>query len=727
MGRDVIIKWINVKFTLEGMKCQWAEGSCFDIQQSCLLYFKKSECINQSDGQICIWIDGSCYNRQCKHAPKSYSTYEQCQKYGKNCTTNGMGCTNYKKCSEYKYLSSCQIGSDGQCTLVNQCQKISCESAPTTLKTDSECSNFLNKCTTNGQGCIERRRCQDAYIEEGCKYNSQGGICVWFNDQCYDKTCETADKSVDTEKSCEEYYPKAQCTTKLGGGCIQKSKCKDVQIEIACTTQYDGQKCQWQDGVCSLIKSCSNIKGTDHKICNTLQNDCTSDGKQCVPMQTCSNTLKGVSCVQGTDGPCLWSNQQCYRYTKCTDLIFSTHQECNQIHSQCTTNGYNCIAINTCANTPKIGCYVGIKDNNNIQCIWAPRSNKQSAIQQCTEFKKCQDVYYLNHNDCYNYSQSKCTTDGINGCIPLDSCDKYDKQVSCVIDKAGKIINKSGDITSTGFCFWNNNKCISQECSQLIGTTHQQCNSQLSKCTSNGQNCLLQSTCSIFSTYNSCIAATGTDGKCTWLNNLCNSMKCSDYPVAQCSLFSTDCIRDGLKCQEINHCFSYKTQSACENGFKNSFCKWVNINTQKDQCIEIQSCEIVNDNEKTCKNLSDRCYWYKTTSQNQTSYTCAQKKCEIQTNNTCTGFYDWDKQNYTICILDSKNQCVPADPSTLTQEDCFTKTLYQYTWDSTSNKCQICNPQSIPNNTTDNKTDNKTGQFTTILLPTLMAILFLQI
>lgn len=44
--------------------------------------------------------------------------------------------------------------------------------APITYKTDLECSTFLAKCTTNGNGCIEKKRCVDAYIEEACKYDN---------------------------------------------------------------------------------------------------------------------------------------------------------------------------------------------------------------------------------------------------------------------------------------------------------------------------------------------------------------------------------------------------------------------------------------------------------------------------------------------------------------------------------------------------------------------------
>ncbi|CAD8196366.1 unnamed protein product [Paramecium pentaurelia] len=724
------------KVTLTGQQCQWIInydiGSCVDILSSCSTYIQQNACTIQSDGQICIWIDGSCYNRQCQHAPKSYSTHKQCQEYGNNCTTNGRGCINYQKCSEYKYSSACLQGTDGPCTLLDQCQLISCENAPITLKTDSECSTFLKKCTTNGNGCIEKKRCQDAYIPEACKFNSSGQSCAWVNNQCYDKTCETADISLKTETQCEEYFPEAKCTTKKGGGCIQKGKCKDAQIELACTSQYDGKLCSWQDGSCKM-KSCSDLFGTDHYACYSQQNDCTSDGIKCISMKTCSNTDNRLSCVLGTDGPCLWSNNQCYRFTKCTDLIYTTHQECNQIHSQCTTNGDNCISISTCANTPQIACYLGIKNLVTIQCIWAPLSNKQSSIQQCIEFTECSAVYYLNHNDCYNYSQGKCTTDGIKGCIDLDSCENYTNQASCFIDKQGKKKNAQGNIISTGFCQWTNDKCTIQGCSELIGTTHEQCNSQLNTCTSNGSQCILKTTCNTLKNYDSCIAATGTDGKCAWINNTgmdksCNPMKCSDYPITQCSSFSSDCIQDGSTCVEISYCSIYKTEAACDKGSINSVCVWIQTSASKSLCIDATNCSIASANQKACKALSDRCYWQRKTISNVLEYICISKTCEVQTDGTCTGYYDWDKKIYTVCKLDSQNKCVSTDPTTLNADDCLTKTLYQYTWNNSSNKCQICNTNSNQNNnsSTPNNTNNQ-STFETILFPALIAILSLQI
>lgn len=57
-----------------------------------------------------------------------------------------------------------------------------------------------------------------------------------MNNKCVYKTCATSPNYNTTEEDCQTYYPEGNCTTKLGGGCISKSTCENVQIKSACTT-----------------------------------------------------------------------------------------------------------------------------------------------------------------------------------------------------------------------------------------------------------------------------------------------------------------------------------------------------------------------------------------------------------------------------------------------------------------------------------------------------------
>ncbi|CAD8122300.1 unnamed protein product [Paramecium sonneborni] len=708
--------------------CQWimisGTGQCVDIFEACSSYGIEGACTVQKNNQKCIWLNGSCYNRECEHAPKSYSTHEQCQEYG-NCTTNGQGCINYIGCDQYKYSSSCVQGIDGKCTLVNQCQNISCDLAPSTYKNHSDCQTFLPTCTTNGSGCVSIKRCQDVYVEEGCKFNVDNKECAWMNGKCYDKSCDTADVSIQSEKGCSDYYPEGNCTTKKGGGCVSKGKCKDAQIETACTTQFDGQKCSWQNGTCQL-RSCTDLLGYDHITCNTAQADCTTDGFQCTMMKTCSNTLIEQACIQGTDGPCRWSQGKCYKYTKCTDLIFTTHVQCNSIHPQCTTNGTYCVAITKCSKTPKVACFVGITNNEIGKCIWTPTSVKASASHQCISFLDCTNTLYLNHNDCYSYSLGQCTSDGVYGCIKLDNCINYKVQSACFIDKSGVTINSAGAITQTGKCKWSVDKCVAQGCSDLNGSSHAECNSQMVTCTYNGKNCVVQGTCSAFTTNDSCTVATGTDGKCFWDSSVCQPMKCEDYPITLCSLYSSTCIQDGSTCVQLKDCSQYKTQTACDYGSPNSVCAWIITTTNnKGKCVEVTTCTIATVYEKACKRLSDRCYWQTITVANSTEHICAPKTCEIQTSTTCTGFYDWSLKTYTVCQFSPQGKCISTDPTSLQQNVCPISTLYQYTWNPTTNKCAICN--SVQTNNTTQQNQSNTTQDSSALILSIIVFLALAI
>lgn len=87
-------------------------------------------------------------------------------------------------------------------------------------------------------------------------------------------------------------------------------------------------------------------------------------------------------------------------------------------------------------------------------------------------------------------------------------------------------------------------------------------------------------------------------------------MKCEDYPVTLCSLYSSTCIQDGSTCVSLKDCTSYKTQTACDYGSPTSVCAWIVTTTNnKGKCVEVTTCTIATVYEKACKKLSDRCYW----------------------------------------------------------------------------------------------------------------------
>lgn len=82
-----------------------------------------------------------------------------------------------------------------------KCRDKTCENALLSLKTDTECKEFLSHCTTkvNG-GCTLRLSCHDAQIESACIKDTNGNDCFWTGDQCKEKLCENAPPSYTTNQ-----------------------------------------------------------------------------------------------------------------------------------------------------------------------------------------------------------------------------------------------------------------------------------------------------------------------------------------------------------------------------------------------------------------------------------------------------------------------------------------------------------------------------------------------
>lgn len=50
-----------------------------------------------------------------------------------------------------------------------------------TFVIDEECASVFenNKCATNGYYCVERKRCEDVYIQDGCTFDINNNVCLW--------------------------------------------------------------------------------------------------------------------------------------------------------------------------------------------------------------------------------------------------------------------------------------------------------------------------------------------------------------------------------------------------------------------------------------------------------------------------------------------------------------------------------------------------------------------
>lgn len=45
-----------------------------------------------------------------------------------------------------------------------------------------------------------------------------------------------------------------------------------------------------------------------HKDCKAELKSCTTDGQKCIKMGKCSDYSTIKSCIEGTDGPCIWKD-----------------------------------------------------------------------------------------------------------------------------------------------------------------------------------------------------------------------------------------------------------------------------------------------------------------------------------------------------------------------------------------------------------------------------------
>ncbi|CAK74564.1 unnamed protein product (macronuclear) [Paramecium tetraurelia] len=238
--------------------------------------------------QQCEWIISSntCTIKECSTAQLNDYSANSCQQYfGDSCTVNDTlnGCEiGQIQCLDYTYnqcnsegqmnLSGvncfwnenksicmeriCKNGpplaqSHGDCIVfLSTCQKSSCrrkECFDYNYAIDSACASIFEdkRCVTNGYQCILRGGCEDIIVSDGCTFDIKLNACVWIDEKCYTKSCETASVSIIEYQECNAYFP--SCTAKQGGGCTKKQKCQNYQIKEACYTDSENLECIWDD------------------------------------------------------------------------------------------------------------------------------------------------------------------------------------------------------------------------------------------------------------------------------------------------------------------------------------------------------------------------------------------------------------------------------------------------------------------------------------------------
>ncbi|CAK68380.1 unnamed protein product (macronuclear) [Paramecium tetraurelia] len=722
--------------------CTTAPTTLTTLQQ-CLAYYTKVKCTTKSGGGCTFQLDycenytdqGSCiiskkgvecgYDekekkckvKSCQIAPSSYSTHQQCNDYMDTCTvhTTGTGCqTIPDTCEEMTMIqcevSDCYYDNDQSKCITKTCQNkpdsisscseylgqcyedtIKCKSAICEYyyyATDQECRNIMSHCTSDGTQCIPRRKCTQAFNEASCVSQPDGQLCQWTaNKQCSVRSCSVAPKTLTTHSQCQSYLK--NCTTQKNGGCINLMQCVEYSISEQCQIDTLQKPCVWDitKNWCRN-QECQDQFGNNHKSCQAVSKECTADLVKkgyCMDLLECSEYTLKLHCIIGTDGSCLWVNNQCYQYSQCEDIQFKTHEECQKVSKECTTDGNQCVPITFCQETnTNGGCKLGI-DGECIQIF-------KDDVNVCTQFESCKQIALPSHSQCYA-TKSDCTTDGVT-CISLTDCNKYTLQISCLIN-----------IISTGQCAWDTsaNQCRDQGCTDLAGTTNEACESQLYSCTSNGKTCVSKFNCSSLTNEAECKIAKSEDGQCFWLNSKCEVIGCANIAnaksVEKCREQNSKCTYDGQSCIAIGQCKDYKTQISCNSKGTDGICSWippassnVTTTTERNVCKPMESCQQSEQDQNSCLQVKDLCYYKKAT--NTSSSQCLEHTCSsyYEQNNICQFFYNWNKTEITFCQIQN-NTCIKiVDPTTLSYNDCYLLSGYTYTFNSQQSKCQSCQP-----------------------------------
>ncbi|CAD8073156.1 unnamed protein product [Paramecium sonneborni] len=678
-----------------------AKTGCIERYEKCNQYGNEVNCRKTKSESECIWYNNGCIDKTCDKASKTYTSHDECQQYSKNCTTNGKGCIQIDACSTYTTKSGCIIDQNKQlCAFQPSCNLQQCSDAPQSYQTDEQCKQFKKECTTNGNGCVLRTECSDAYIEQACITDLFGQKCSWINNKCVAYSCQSAPTKFVTEIECQLHKP--GCTVNQSGGCITKGLCKDAKISQACTTDKFGNQCRFsKDGCRDII--CSDIAYTNHYDCYNFDPKCTSNGLTCIAQANCSTKIQS-GCFLGLDGPCLWVGNACYQYSSCTSLNFQTHEQCYEFSNECTTDGNTCIPIDKCEKLSSLGC----KQGTDGKCVYLSDKN------QCVVFQNCNSVLYKSHDECQNINKT-CTTDG-EKCIELQECSSYTKQENCQINNQQQK------------CYYDEKekKCGDLQCSHLTFITHNECNQALNTCTSDNKKCITIDKCE---TYDKefCNTTISSEGKCKYdpNDNKCRLIKCSEL-LENCTQINK-CVDSGIGCVDQLTCDKYGTEKGCKQGGTDGYCVWY-LEDGEGKCKIMTACSDASTNKEACLQKSWTCQWTETS----TKSICAQHTCSSKQKETglCLPILDFTQMNYELCSM-SSGQCISTPKESLTASSCFQSTAYTYTWDSANAVCLQCgktftnsnNQTNSSNNTNDTEIDN----FAPILLLMLSLIISIYI
>ncbi|CAD8162524.1 unnamed protein product [Paramecium pentaurelia] len=747
---------------------------CIDINASCSSYKGTQEQCSKFMGNnktIYCWndldasSDKNCIDKQCQHIMGT--TNEQCEQAFPKvlingiqtllCVSNGINCIKHPaKCNDFLGNNiTCQLFTafiDGPCkgnldNSIGQCQPRQCYEAPKSYNTDAQCYDYHPTCLTTGQGCMKFQS-YDQFGKPTLNCNS-----IVNNDVCSLKLgCTLA----------------SQCL-------VQVSSCSLLTSQAICQTTIlsNGTKCVYDLSInkCRDIECSDYVDINDNNICQKYGSNCTTNGNGCVIMKSCFLYYDKLTCqsAYSTDpiNRCTWTNNGC-RQRECKDFKGTNNSSCKSFLQDCITNGQNCIGPNyLCEDLLQKSCLTDYLGN---PCLFY--NNK------CHSYSKCQDMKLTTHDQCQSFSEL-CTTNEIN-CIPLNKCENYTNQVSCIIGVNGK-------------CGWINEKCnLFKGCSNVQGTTTIICQQYSQTCISDGIQCVEQNLCSLYNSQYLCEKNKGLDGDCIWTNNTCRLKQCEDLTTntdtfKKCfdQLTHVKCSSNGTKCISLTSCEYYeekscilssngpciyklpldqstgqiscrlkecqdvigKTLEICKSAFDSSYKKCV---SNGSVCIDLNYCASYT-TKVACASggIDGQCAFQPNASKSNDGICKLFTQCSDADNDkdVCLSnskYCQWISNSlkkqcipHTCLTYNTKNDCHPVpsfdqksyllcakvnnicqevQPTTLTMDTCYINSAQTYIWNTSTSKCVQCKIQLNNNITTTSKVTNNSSLMLNILL-----------
>ncbi|CAD8206757.1 unnamed protein product [Paramecium octaurelia] len=596
-------------------KCTVGEQSgCVESAENCEDQKLVSQCKwNKLQTQQCIWQSDKCVSLSCSIAPVTYTTHSQCYEFMVGCTTqqNG-GCTNITSCSNAKVEAACVINNLNEpCVWSdNSCYDQVCNKAPTTFKTNEQCKTIANNCITTLNGCVEQLSCSSSNNQTGCIDMADGTKCYWNGSQCVIKGC-SSNTTATSEAECETYSSECTFNVSASIGCVDKI-CENIIKQDQCTVDAFNNNCIWKSNC--FVKQCVFAPKTyqTQAECETYLMECGLDesGFGCMnKLLSCSAYVTEKSCNKTkSGGGCAWNNQKCVeRQCNMADNSITTTGACQLYKSDCVVNNNQNGCMNLTTNCGdrhlKENCEFGTSPFcvwNNIQCV-------QQSCETASVVGSRNYLTYFTQSNCNQYMNNCVLNNSSNGCMT--------KPTTC-----NQLGISNCYVSIQNDCIWTGGQCLEKVCSNLIGSTHQDCYSQYNKCTVNSSlnGCMNLQKCQYYPNAQQCqINSAGV--LCVWTGIFCRESICSDSTDSnnfdshdKCKLLNPQCTVvsrvDQKGCvSKLNNCVDYKYRYQCYSTINQVDCIWAQSRCQELQSLDCSVIPLQIYNDANCSAVLFRC------------------------------------------------------------------------------------------------------------------------